>query len=263
MELIITPDYNHLSQTAADMIAEAIKSKPDCVLGLATGSTPMGTYQELIRKYQQQQLDFSQVKTFNLDEYLGIGMDLSLPYSQDQSYARFMHEQLFSNINLKPENIHIPNGLAPDPDKHCQDYEKMIIEAGGIDLQLLGIGGNGHIAFNEPGSSLASRTRVHPLHAKTLEDNYEMFYKKAKVAKQNMPSFALTMGVGTILESRHAVMIICGQNKAKACAEAIEGPITSKVTASALQLHPGKVTIILDESAASGLTWSLSLAKKG
>ncbi|MCG9479502.1 MAG: glucosamine-6-phosphate deaminase [Actinomycetia bacterium] len=262
MELIITSDYASMNRKAADTISATIKEKPNCVLGLATGSTPVGTYKELVKRNQQHQIDFSQVITFNLDEYIGIGIDLSKPYSQDQSYARFMHEQLFSHINIKRENIHMPDGTAENLEKHCSDYEQKIKQMKGIDLQLLGIGANGHIAFNEPGSSLASRTRIQPLDPKTLNDNYEKFYKKAGIKKEDMPHYAFTMGVGTILESRHALLLGSGKNKAKAVAEAIEGPVTSKITASALQLHPGQVTIILDQPAASELTWSLKLVRE-
>ncbi|HHT45903.1 MAG TPA: glucosamine-6-phosphate deaminase, partial [Firmicutes bacterium] len=156
MDIIIKKDYDEMSRYAAEIIAGFIKSKPDCVLGLATGSTPIGTYKELVRMHQHEGLDFSQVKTFNLDEYLGIGMDLDLPYHKDQSYARFLHEELFKHINIKKENIYIIDGLTKEPEKHCKWYEEEIKKAGGIDLQLLGLGGDGHWAFNEPGSSLAS-----------------------------------------------------------------------------------------------------------
>ncbi|MBM3707764.1 MAG: glucosamine-6-phosphate deaminase [Actinobacteria bacterium] len=257
MELIIKENYEEMSKAAGKIIAELIKSKPNCVLGLATGGTPIGTYRELSRMHVQDGLDFSGIKTFNLDEYLGIGINLLKPYEQDQSYARFMHEELFKHINIRKENIHIPDGLTKDPEKFCAWYEEEIKKSGGIDLQLLGIGGDGHWAFNEPGSSLASRTRVQPLTKQTLEDNYESFYKKAGVKKEEMPHFALTMGIGTILESRHALMIANGVKKAEIIARALEGCITSQVTATALQLHPGKVTVILDKGAASKLTWSI------
>lgn len=259
MKLIITKDYEEMSKTAAVIIAETVKTKPNCVLGFATGGTPIGTYKELIRYYKEEKLDFSLVKTFNLDEYFGLGMDLSKPYDKDQSYARFMQEELFDHINISKDNINIPYGLTKQPEKFCIDYENKIKKAGGIDLQLLGIGGNGHIAFNEPGSSLASRTRLQPLTKKTLKDNYESFFKKAGFSKEDMPCSALTMGVGTILEARHLLMLVSGKSKALTIKEAIEGCITSKITASAIQLHPGKVTVILDDDAASELSWSLDL----
>lgn len=252
MDVIIRDSYEEMSKYAAGIIAECIKSKPDCVLGLATGSTPITTYKELIKMHQQG-LDFSKVITFNLDEYLGIGIDLVKPYELDQSYARFMHEELFKHINIKKENTHVPDGLSKDPAKFCQWYEDEIKKAGGIDIQLLGIGGDGHWAFNEPGSSLASRTRVEPLTKQTMYDNYESFYKKAKIKKEEMPHFAITMGIGTILESKHALMIANGKKKASVVAKALEGPITSQITASAIQLHSGKVTVVLDRDAASEL----------
>ena len=252
MDIIVRDNYEETSKYAAEIIAELVKSKPDCILGLATGSTPIGTYKELIRMHEEG-LDFSGVKTFNLDEYLGVGIDLEKSYEQDQSYARFMYEELFKYINVKKENINIPDGLTKEPEKHCKRYEDEIKKAGGIDLQLLGIGGDGHWAFNEPGSSLSSRTRVIPLTRQTLDDNYESFYKKSGMKKEEMPHFALTMGVGTILESRHALMLANGKKKAEVVAEAIEGPITSQITSSAIQLHPGKVTVVLDNDAVSSL----------
>jgi len=255
MELIIKENYEDMSKMAAEIIAGLIKSRPDCVLGFATGGTPIGTYKELARMHASGGLDFSNVKTFNLDEYLGIGIDLDKPYEQDQSYARFMHEELFKHINIKKENIHVPDGLTEDSGKYCIWYEEEIKKAGGIDLQLLGIGGDGHWAFNEPGSSLASRTRVQVLTKQTLEDNYESFYKKAGIKKEDMPHSAITMGIGTILESGHALMLVNGAKKAEIVAKALEGPITSRITATAIQIHPGKVTTILDKGAASKLTW--------
>lgn len=252
MKIVIKESYEEMSKYAAEVIASYIKSKPDCVLGLATGSTPIGTYKELIKMHKNG-LDFSRVKTFNLDEYLGIGMNLDKPYNEDQSYARFMYEELFKHINIKKENIHIPDGLTKEPEKFCQWYEDEIKKAGGIDLQLLGIGGDGHWAFNEPGSSLQSRTRVIPLAKQTLDDNYESFFKKSGIPRDKMPRFAITMGIGTILEAKNILMIANGEKKAPVVAKAIEGPITSQITASAIQLHSGNVTVVLDEGAASKL----------
>lgn len=253
MDVIIKGDYEGLSKYAAKVIAGFVRKKPDCVLGLATGSTPIGTYRELIRMHKEEGLDFSGVRTFNLDEYLGIGIDLSKPYNEDQSYARFMYEELFRHVNIKQENVHIPDGRAKDPEKFCKWYEEEIKRAGGIDLQLLGIGGDGHWAFNEPGSSLASRTRVQALMKQTLDDNYELFYKNAGVSREEMPHFAITMGIGTILEARNIMMLASGSKKADVVAKALEGPVTSQVTASAIQLHPGGVIVVLDEGAASKL----------
>ena len=252
MDIIVRENYEEMSKYAADIIAKLVKSKPDCVLGLATGSTPIGTYKELIRMHNEG-LDFSHVKTFNLDEYLGVGIDLEKSYDLDQSYARFMYEELFKHINIKKENIHVPDGLSKEPEKFCNWYEEEIKKAGGIDLQLLGIGRDGHWAFNEPGSSLSSRTRVQPLTKQTLDDNYESFYKNAGIKRDQMPHFAITMGIGTILETRTVLMIVNGKKKAEVIAKALEGPITSQVTASAIQFHNGKVIVVLDQDAASEL----------
>ncbi len=253
MDIIIKENYEQMSKYAAAIIADYIRSKPNCVLGLATGSTPIGTYRELVRMHKQEGLDFSQVKTFNLDEYLGVGMDLQKPYHLDQSYARFMYEELFKHINIKSENVHIPDGRTKTPKEHCAWYEEQIRKAGGIDLQLLGIGGDGHWAFNEPGSSLGSRTRVIALTEQTLNDNYEAFYKKAGFERSQMPHFALTMGIGTILEARSIMMLANGKKKADVVAKCLEGPVTSQVTSSAIQLHSGTITVVVDEDAASEL----------
>ncbi|MEG6522911.1 glucosamine-6-phosphate deaminase [Desulfotomaculum sp. 1211_IL3151] len=253
MDIIVRDSYNEMSKCAAKIIARLVKSKPDCVLGLATGSTPIGTYQELARMHKEEGLDFSQVKTFNLDEYYGTGIDLAKPYNLDQSYARFMHEELLKHINIKKENIHIPDGLTKEPEKFCIWYEEAIKKAGGIDLQLLGIGGDGHWAFNEPGSSLASRTRIQALTQQTLDDNYESFYQKAGIERAHMPHFAITMGIGTILEAKNILMIANGVKKAAVVAKCLEGPITSQITASAIQLHSGGITVVLDQDAASKL----------
>lgn len=254
MDILIKDNYDEMSSCAAMQIASLIRSKPDCVLGLATGSTPIGTYKELVRMHKEEGLDFSQVRTFNLDEYHGVGLDLNKPYEQDQSYARFMYEELFKHINIKKENIRIPDGLTKEPEVFCAWYEEEIRKAGGIDLQLLGIGGDGHWAFNEPGSSLASRTRIQVLNQQTLDDNYQSFYKKAGIDRTKMPHFAITMGIATILEARSIIMIASGENKSEVVAKSIEGPITSQITASAIQLHAGGVTVILDKGAASKLS---------
>lgn len=253
MNVLLRNTYEELSKVAANIIASFVKSKPNCVIGLATGSTPIGTYKELIRMHQEEGLDFSNVRTFNLDEYLGLGINLNKPYELDQSYARFMHEELFKHINISKENTLVPDGLTPDPIAYCKWYEDQIKAVGGIDIQVLGIGGDGHWGFNEPGSSLASRTSVVPLTQKTLDDNYESFYKKTGASRDDMPQFAITMGVGTILEARNCLMLVNGKHKADIAAKAIEGPITAQVTASAMHLHNGNMTIILDKDAASKL----------
>lgn len=253
MKIIVKDNYSEMSKLAASVIADLVRKKPDCVLGLATGATPIGTYHELARLHKEEGLDFSKVRTFNLDEYLGISMDLTLPYEMDQSYARFMHEELFKKINIKKENAHVPYGLATDPDKYCKEYEKMIADAGGLDLQLLGIGGDGHIGFNEPGSSFDSRTRVEHLNQKSIDDNYEAFYKKAGVSKEEMPKKAITMGVATIMEAKSLLMIVSGIGKADIIQKALEGPVTTQITASAIQIFKRDVTVILDKPAASKL----------
>jgi glucosamine-6-phosphate deaminase len=241
MEVVITKDYDEMSQTAARIIRRQVIRKPNSVLGLATGGTPVGTYQELIRLHKEEGLDFSKVTTFNLDEYLG------LPPTHDQSYNYFMHDNLFNHINVDPSHIFIPNGMADDIDGFCRWYEEQMEQAGGIDLQLLGIGSDGHIAFNEPGSSLGSRTRLKTLVEQTIKDNARFFENE-----DDVPRFAITMGVGTILEAREILLIANGESKAKVCAEFIEGPVTAWVTASTLQLHP-RVIVVLDEPAASEL----------
>ena len=241
VEIIITEDYTEMSKQAADIVERQLLKKPNSVLGLATGSTPIGLYKELVRRHKEEGLDFSKVITFNLDEYL----DLSP--SHDQSYRYFMDENLFKHINIDPKNIHVPYGHADNVEDFCQWYEDEIVRAGGIDLQILGIGGDGHIAFNEPGSSLGSRTRLKTLTKETIEDNARFFAKE-----EDVPRFAITMGVGTIMEARDIILLANGSKKADIVAEAIEGPITAQVTASILQMHP-EVTVLVDSDAGSKL----------
>jgi glucosamine-6-phosphate deaminase len=252
MNVIVKENYEEMSQQAAKIIAELVRSKPDCVLGFSAGTTPIGTYKELIRMHREG-LDFSGVKAFNVDEYLGLGIDLSQPYDKDRSFARFLHEELFKQVNIKKENIKILDGLAKEPEKYCAWYEEEIKRAGGIDLQVLGIGRNGHIAYNEPGSSLSSRTRVQALTKETLDDNFESFFKKAGVRREEMPPLALTLGIGTILEMRHLLLLANGKKKAEVVAKALEGLRTSQITASAIQVLSGRVTVVLDRDAASRL----------
>ena len=241
MEIIIKSDYDHISIEAAAKIADLVYHRPSAVLGLATGQTPVGLYKELIRLHRDDGLDFSKVITFNLDEYVG------LPATHKQSYNYFMMENLFKHINVNPSNIHIPNGMASDIDAYCRWYEKEIESYGGIDMQILGIGSDGHIAFNEPASSLGSRTRLKTLTKQTIDDNARFFDNPAEV-----PRYAITMGVGTIMEAKACILLASGTGKADTVAKAIEGPITSLITASALQLHPDAI-FILDEEAASSL----------
>jgi glucosamine-6-phosphate deaminase len=238
LRVVIVSDYGSASKKAASIMAKEIRSKPNAVLGLATGSTPLGTYKELVKMHKKDGLDFSRVRTFNLDEYYG------LPPSHPQSYHRFMEENFFSKVNVKKRNIHIPDGLAKDVGAFCREYEEMIRLSGGIDVQLLGIGRDGHMGFNEPGSSLGSRTRLKTLTEETVRDNARFFSNAREV-----PKLAITMGVGTILDARKLLLIATGEAKADAVKASIEGPVTAQVTASALQLHPS-VTCILDEPAA-------------
>jgi glucosamine-6-phosphate deaminase len=250
MKVLIERDYEAVSRKSAAHIADLIRSKPEAVLGLATGSTPLGIYRRLIQKHKNG-LDLSGVRTFNLDEYLGTGIDLGKPYDQDQSYARFMYEEFFRHVNIPRDQIYMPDGRTEDPEKHCRWYEEQISEAGGIDLQLLGIGRVGHMAFNEPGSSLHSRTHIQPLAQETLDDNFTKFYKKAGIPREDMPHYAITMGVGTILNARSILMVGSGAEKAGIIARALEGPVTMEVTASAIQIYRGDSVVILDRPAAS------------
>lgn len=238
MRVIIEPDPGSASRRAARFVAELVRKKPNCVLGLATGSTPLGTYRELIRLHREEGLDFSQVTTFNLDEYVGLGP------AHPQSYRAFMQQNLFDHVNLDPSRTFLPDGRALDFEAHCRQYEQRIKDAGGIDLQILGLGSDGHIAFNEPGSSLGSRTRLKTLAQETIRDNARFFGGEEKV-----PRLAVTMGVGTILESRRCLLLAFGAHKAIAVRETIEGPVTAQVTASALQFHR-EVLCLLDEEAA-------------
>lgn len=239
MLVIIKEDYEAVSAEAAKLVAGRLRRKPSMVLGLATGSTPLGLYRELIRLTREEGLDFSKVTTFNLDEYVGLRPD------HEQSYYRFMQEHLFQHVNLDPRYIHVPNGMAIDVEAYCQWYEDRIHDAGGIDLQVLGIGANGHIAFNEPGSSLGSRTRVKTLTKKTREDNARFFGSLEKV-----PRYALTMGIGTIMEAREILLVANGEAKAEAIRNAVEGPITAMVPASMIQMHQ-VAYVIIDRAAAS------------
>lgn len=242
MLVILTSNYEELSKEAARIVANAVRQNPEMRLGLATGSTTIGVYRELVQMYKEESLDFSRVVTFNLDEYLGISPE------HPQSFHHFMKEHFFSHVNLEPRNIHIPDGtISGDYEKYCEGYEAEIERAGGIDLQLLGIGRNGHIGFNEPTSSFASKTRLKVLSKATVEDNRKFFS-----AGESMPRLAITMGIGTILACRRVLMLATGAAKAAAVANAIEGPITTSITASALQLH-ADATAIVDEQAAGKL----------
>ena len=242
MLVVLAADTAALDREAARIVAHRIREKPTITLGLASGSTPLGMYRELIRLHREEGLDLSAVTTFNLDEYLGLAP------SHPRSFHRFMREALFDHVNIAPERIHVPDGaVSGDLEAYCAEYERRIAGAGGIDLQVLGIGRDGHVGFNEPTSSLASRTRVKTLTLATIEDNRRVFGEGEPV-----PECAITMGIGTILEAREILLLGAGPAKRDAVARAVEGPLTASVTASALQLHP-RVTVLLDREAAAGL----------
>lgn len=240
MEIIIQPTEAASVDIAARIIARLLREKPDAVLGLATGSTPMQLYRALIGM----SLDWSRVTTFNLDEYVGLNPDSPM------SYHHFMWENLFRHVNIRQENVHIPNGMAPDIPAFCAAYEAQIKAAGGIDLQVLGIGTEGHIGFNEPSSSLGSRTRIKTLTPQTRRDNARFFEGEDKV-----PTHVITMGIGTIMEARQTLLLAFSANKAHAIAQAVEGPISAMNPASILQMHP-EAKVCIDAGAASQLTRS-------
>jgi glucosamine-6-phosphate deaminase len=241
MEVIIHSNAETAEQSAADLIAQALSAKPDLVLGLATGCTMEPVYERLVQKHQDESLDFSRCHTFNLDEYVGLLPD------NPCSYHHFMRQRLFNGVNIAPRNTHLPDGMAGDLEAECANYEKLIATAGGIDLQLLGIGLNGHLGFNEPLSAFRSRTRLQTLSRMTRAQNAPLFPSLNRV-----PHCAITMGVGTILEARRCLLLATGLEKADIVAKAIEGPLTAMITATALQLHPA-CTIVLDADAASRL----------
>ena len=242
MEVVIKQDYEQMSKAAAQIVAEVLNTKPNAVLGMATGSTPLGLYQELVRLHKEERLDLSRVTTFNLDEYVG------LPVNHTQSYHYFMHEHFFQHVNIPRHNINIPSGTTSNYPAFCQWYEQRIEDCGGIDLQILGIGTDGHIAFNEPTSSLSSRTRLKTLSKQTIDDNARFFERR-----EDVPVYAITMGVGTILDARKLLLVASGKAKAPAIAQAVEGPVTSMITASVIQLHRD-TTVFVDEEAAAELT---------
>jgi glucosamine-6-phosphate deaminase len=250
MEVIIRPNAVAAARLTADLIAKELKAKPGLVLGLATGCTMEAMYDRLAQLHKTEGLDFSRCKTFNLDEYAGLGADS--PYS----YHFFMNERFFKKVNIKLKNTHLPNGLAADFKAECTAYERKISDNGGIDLQVLGIGLNGHMGFNEPDSDFNSRTKLETLSAVTRMQNAPLF-----PSPDEMPRRAITMGVGTILEARECILLATGQEKAEVVARAIEGPLTTAVTASALQLHPN-CTVVLDEAASSRLRRNLRAARK-
>lgn len=239
MQIYRAKDYEDMSKKAANIIASQIVLKPDCVLGLATGSTPIGAYKNLVEKYEQGDLDFSQVTTVNLDEYKG------LPRENDQSYYYFMHDNLFDHVNVKQENTHLPDGTKEDSDEECARYEELIRTLGGQDLQLLGLGHNGHIGFNEPDAIFEKATHCVDLQESTIEANKRFFASADDVPKQ-----AYTMGIGTIMQAKKILVVVSGEDKADTVAKAFFGPVTPEVPASILQFHKD-VILVADEAALS------------
>ena len=242
MEVIISKDKNAANAAAAEFTANAVRENPRIVLGLATGETPLGLYAILAEMCAQKTVSFSKATAFNLDEYAGVAK------TDPHSYAYYMRENFFDRIDIDAANTFIPDGTADNLSFACAAYERAIKNAGGIELQVLGIGGDGHIGFNEPTSSLASRTRMKTLTRRTISDNARFFGGDENA----VPPHVLTMGIGTIMEADTIVMLAFGENKADAVAKMVEGPITSMVPASVLQMHP-KVKVFLDEPSASKL----------
>ena len=237
MKIYKAKDYKDLSRKAANIISAQVIMKPNCVLGLATGSTPIGTYAQLVEWYNKGDLDFSEVTTVNLDEYKG------LPRTNDQSYYYFMHQHLFDRVNIDPERTNVPNGMEPDAEKECGRYEELIRSLGGVDLQLLGLGHNGHIGFNEPGEAFEKETHCVDLTESTIEANKRFFASADDVPKQ-----AYTMGIKTIMQAKKILIVVNGENKADIVERAFFGPVTPEVPASILQLH-NDVTLVGDEAA--------------
>ena len=239
MRIIKAKDYADMSRKAANIIAAQVILKPDCVLGLATGATPIGTYKELIKGYENGDLDFSLVKTANLDEYRG------LEKSNDQSYDYFMKANLFNHININFDNLNIPNGENPDADAECKRYEAVVKELGGQDLQLLGMGHNGHIGFNEPADEFVKETHCVDLQESTIQANKRFFEKV-----EDVPTQAYTMGINTIMQAKTILVIVSGADKAEIVKKAFFGPVTPQVPASILQMH-SNVIVVVDEAAGS------------
>lgn len=241
MKVVILENADAVAAYGADIFVKQLNAKPESVLGLATGSTPVALYQRLIEACRAGEVSFAQAFSFNLDEYLG------LPAEHPQSYRYFMNHNFFDHIDIPLANTRVPNGEADNPLAACTDYETAIAKRGGIDVQLLGIGRNGHIGFNEPASSLTSRTRVKTLTKATIDDNSRFFGPD-----EYQPHLSITMGIGTIMEARRIVLLATGAGKAEAIKATVEGPISASCPASILQMHPA-ATIIIDEAAAGGL----------
>lgn len=242
MNIVIAEDYDQMSRIAADTIAECVRALPDCVLGLATGSTPIGTYACLVDDCAAGKVDFSDITTFNLDEYVGLTPD------HDQSYRYFMNEHLFDHVNIDKARTHVPDGSDPDAEAVCSAYDEAIFDAGGIDLQLLGLGHNGHIGFNEPADAFPVGTHIVDLTERTIQANSRLFDDASQVPRQ-----AYTMGIGTIMGARAVLVVVSGEDKAATVKAAFQGPVRPEVPASVLQLHPN-CTVVCDKAAASQLT---------
>lgn len=241
MRIYKASSYDEMSRKAAHVISAQVTLKPDCVLGLATGSSPIGTYKQLIKWYQDGDLDFSQVKTANLDEYKGLTKE------NDQSYYYFMVHNFFKDININMNNTNIPDGTNPDTAAECARYDQVIADLGGVDLQLLGLGRNGHIGFNEPGEDFRLGTHVVDLAPSTIEANKRFF-----ASEDDVPRQAITMGIMHIMQARKILLAVSGEDKAEAVAQAFSGPVTPKVPASILQIHPD-VVLVGDRAALSRL----------
>lgn len=239
MRLYKAKDYDDMSRKAANIISAQVIMKPDCVLGLATGSTPIGTYKQLIEWYNKGDLDFSEVTTVNLDEYKGLTKD------NDQSYYYFMHDNLFDHVNLPKDHSFLPDGTEPDSQKACDNYNAVIRRVGGIDLQLLGLGNNGHIGFNEPADHFPQETHCVDLTPSTIEANKRFFARAEDVPRQ-----AYTMGIGTIMSAKKVLLVVSGEVKAKILRDALYGPVTPAVPASILQFHKD-LCVVADEAALS------------
>ncbi|MDY3249511.1 MAG: glucosamine-6-phosphate deaminase [Candidatus Choladocola sp.] len=242
MKIYRAKDYNDMSRKAANIISAQIIMKPDCVLGLATGSTPIGTYRQLVEWYNKGDLDFSEVTTVNLDEYKG------LPRENEQSYYYFMNDNLFSHVNIDKSRTFLPDGMEPDSELACSKYNEIIHSVGGVDLQLLGLGHNGHIGFNEPGIAFEKETHCVDLSERTIKANMRFF-----LSEEHVPRQAYTMGIKTIMSAHKILVVVSGEDKADAVKAAFFGPITPAVPGSILQLH-NDVTVVADEAALSKCT---------
>lgn len=241
MKIISAPDYDGMSRKAANIISAQVILYPNSVLGLATGSTPLGVYRQLVEWYRKGDIDFSKVRSVNLDEYVGLAPD------HDQSYHYYMKENFFRHVNIKPENTNVPNGLSKDTDAECARYDRLIADLGGIDLQLLGIGHTGHIGFNEPDQDFNKMTHRVQLKQKTIDANARFFS-----SADDVPKYALTMGMKAIMQAKKILLVANGEGKAAILERALFGPVTPAVPASILQLHPD-VTVVADDAALSAV----------